>query len=238
MPGSEIELVHGPMMSGKSTELRIRSLKLDHHHDRLYAIIKHKKDQRWGKSSVISPRSPVSGITALECEKLSEFPDSEMKRVRSILVDEGQFFPDLKQFAERCIAHGINLTIFALNGDFQQNMFQPVADVIPLVNKITTLRAVCCRQGCNEHALATVRITTSTAQIEVGDSQYRVVCPACLLGFRKDRSKFVWKRKAEKEKNNIHATPPSSPESRPNSPAIADSSSITDSSTTVDSSKA
>jgi thymidine kinase len=94
-----------------------------------------------------------------------------------IVVDEGQFFTDMRATVEKLLAMGKTVIIGGLDGDFRQMPFGELFTLIPLADKVIKLSAICmiCRDGTL--APFTKRIVTGTTQEMVGASdKYMAVC--------------------------------------------------------------
>jgi thymidine kinase len=95
-------------------------------------------------------------------------------------VDEGQFYPDLAAVCRRWKAEGRRVIVAALDGDYKQEMFQPVAQLLPHCEYIEKRRGICmaCRSA---DSAFTHRTTAETAQEVIGSKdKYTALCAACL----------------------------------------------------------
>eukprot|EP01083_Nonionella_stella_P287905 980069_1 len=182
-----IELILGPMFSGKTTELfrRIRRYTFANYK---CAVVKYKNDQRYS-SEKAATHDKVT-LQAYSCIELSEVDDL-VNDFDVIAIDEGQFFPDLVGFCEKFANLGKILIVGSLDGTFQRKPFGNTLDLIPLSESITKLSSVC--MVCFRDAAFTKRITTET-QIEVigGQESYISVCRSC---FHDDNTKLPEKRR-------------------------------------------
>jgi thymidine kinase len=95
-------------------------------------------------------------------------------------IDEGQFYPDLVSTVQQWLSMNKIVIVSALDGDFQQQPFGQVLQLIPLAEKITKLNAVC--HVCTADAPFSRRITTETNQQVIGgDDKYIACCRQCLV---------------------------------------------------------
>jgi thymidine kinase len=172
---STLELIIGPMFSGKSTEIikRVRLLKLI---NKKILIVKPKIDNRYIEEKITS-----HNFETIDCKivnNLNEINNSEINEIDTIIIDEGQFFDDLldtislwlKQFP-------INIIVAGLDGDFQQKPIGQILNLIPLSNKCIKLNSVCniCKDGTE--APFTHRHIKSNDIILIGGSEsYIPVC--------------------------------------------------------------
>ncbi|KAK2949605.1 putative Thymidine kinase [Blattamonas nauphoetae] len=169
-----IELIIGPMFSGKTTELmrRITRHRLARHS---CLVIKFKLDTRYSFDKLSSHDRQM--CPAIACSRLSEAED-HLKDVQVIGIDEGQFYPDLLQFCETQANAGRIVIISALDGDFQRKRFNDVVDLIPMAESVVKLTAVC--SVCGDSASFSKRIALSSKQQLIGGMEsYQAVCRRC-----------------------------------------------------------
>lgn len=85
---------------------------------------------------------------AVACGQLLSLGDRLPDDVEVIGIDEGQFFPDLVEFAERMANAGKIVIVAALDGTFQRKPFGNVGLLLPLSEQVDKLNAVCMRCHC------------------------------------------------------------------------------------------
>jgi hypothetical protein len=56
-----------------------------------------------------------------------------------ILINEGQFFPDLLNFVNELLKYNKKIYICGLDGDFERKKFGQIIDLIPLCDKVEKL---------------------------------------------------------------------------------------------------
>lgn len=176
MSAGAIELVLGPMFSGKSSEL-IRRARRYQHARKSVVVIKYARDVRYSDDSVSSHDKQM--MKALGAVALSdvEAAIAEMKP-DVIAVDEGQFFPDIVDFCEAQANAGRTVIVSALDGDFRRKPFGRILELVPMAERVDKLTAVCVK--CCGDAAFTER-TVASREIELigaGDI-YRPVCRKC-----------------------------------------------------------
>ncbi|XP_038633212.1 thymidine kinase, cytosolic isoform X2 [Scyliorhinus canicula] len=114
----QIQIIFGPMFSGKSTELmrRVRRFQIAQY-DCL--VVKYANDTRYSKEDLATHDKFT--MQAVPATKLSEvFQEAEKSSV--IGIDEGQFFPDCVEFAEEMANRGKTVIVAALDGTFQRRV--------------------------------------------------------------------------------------------------------------------
>jgi thymidine kinase len=170
-----IELILGPMFSGKTTELlrRLRRYEIARHK---CLLIKHKSDDRYSESDVQTHDKIVR--KAISCTLLSELEFDDFKNVSVIGIDEGQFFEDLPEFCDRMSSAGKIVVVSALSGTFKRELFASVKRVLPYAESWTHLKAVC--MDCGREAPFTKRIVGGEQEVEIGgEDKYKAVCRQC-----------------------------------------------------------
>ncbi|XP_074647326.1 thymidine kinase, cytosolic-like [Tubulanus polymorphus] len=177
-PAGQIQVIFGPMFSGKTTEL-IRRLKRYQIAKYRCLVIKYAKDIRYDKDGVSTHDKQT--LTAKGCLELSEITVDEIENFDVIGIDEGQFFPDVVGFCERMADSGKIVIIAALDGTYQRKGFGNILQLVPLAESIVKLNAVC--MICFGTASFTKR-TTMDEEVEVigGADKYLAVCRDCYRG--------------------------------------------------------
>lgn len=96
-----------------------------------------------------------------------------------ILINEGQFFPDLEEFVKLLLNDGKQIYVCGLDGDFERKKFGQILDLIPLCDKVTKLNSLCslCKNGTL--GIFSMRLTSETDQTVVGSDNYIPVCRIC-----------------------------------------------------------
>lgn len=141
---SHVEIIVGPMYSGKSTEL-IRRCSTYESIDMDVVIINHNIDTRCGEAEVSTHGKTTHN--AIKTESLLDIKFDEIPNV--IGIDEAQFFKDLKEFVLSLEKYKCIIIIAGLDGDYMRRPFGQILECVPLANKITKLTAMCsvCKDG-------------------------------------------------------------------------------------------
>jgi thymidine kinase len=169
----KLELIIGPMFSGKSTELirKIRQLQII---DKKVLVIKPKIDIRYNINKITS-----HNYDSVECIDLNRLDDiTYIKDYDTIVIDEGQFFPDLLDTVVKWIENYlVDIIIGGLDGDFQRQPIGSILNLIPYADSCIKLSSLCniCKNGTP--APFTFRLIESSAKILVGGAEsYSPVC--------------------------------------------------------------
>jgi len=181
--GGKIELITGPMFSGKTLELMNR-MKRHAIAGRKGMIIKWdegKKDRYHNKTKVTN--HDQIQMNAYASKTLMKFK-KDLKDIKVIGIDEGQFFPDLVSFCLYCEKKGKIIIIAALISTFERKLFPHIQELLPKC-EIHFLKAVC--MFCHkDNASFTCRTSHSTRTNLIGGKKlYKACCGTCYLKFLK-----------------------------------------------------
>jgi len=113
-------------------------------------------------------------IPCITTRNLSTIYDTE---ATSIFINEAQFFDELVPFVQKMMARGKTVHVYGLDGDFKQESFGHILDLIPMADTYTKLYAVC--EGCQGKASFSKRLSSNTIQY-CPQASYIPVCRACL----------------------------------------------------------
>ncbi|KAH7816148.1 Thymidine kinase [Monocercomonoides exilis] len=214
-PCGSIELIIGPMFSGKTTEL-IRRIRRHSLAKRNCIVIKYSKDRRYSEDKLCTHDHFT--YEAISCIKLKDIEDL-VKDAEIIGIDEGQFYPDLVEFCEMQANSGKIVIVAALDGTFQRKRFNDVVDLIPLCESVEKLNAVC--TVCGRAAAFTKRLVDDDSIELVGGAEvYTALCRKCFFEFDEKMneqmkgSNFL-SSSPECKTNDL--SPPSSPPTSPDS---------------------
>ena len=174
-----VEILIGPMFAGKSSSIhrivnRYKSLNW-----RVCAI-SHTSDSRYSTEEKLMNHDNY-GIPCLKLTELMPFiTNSEFLAADLVIVDEAQFFPDLKQFVTYASDHlGKDVLVVGLDGDADRKPFGQILECIPLADNVTKLKAFCKECGDGTEAIFTLcrRQKEKTEQVLVGGAEtYEAVC--------------------------------------------------------------
>lgn len=173
----QIQIIFGPMFSGKSTELirRVRRFQIAQYN---CLVIKYAKDTRYSDAGMAT--HDKSTMEAVPANCLADIRPLALKAC-VIGIDEGQFFPDTVEFAEEMANLGKIIIVAALDGTFQRKAFGNILNLVPLAESVVKLHAVCMQ--CYKEAAYTKRIGEEK-EVEVigGADKYQAVCRKCYGG--------------------------------------------------------
>jgi thymidine kinase len=170
---SKLELIIGPMFSGKSTEL-IRRIRLLQKINKTVLVVKPKIDNRYNEDKLTTHN--FDSVDCIVVDRLEELTLNE--EYDTIVIDEGQFFPDLKTTVLKWLeSYDFNIIVGGLDGDFQKNPIGEILELIPHSDNCIKLNSLCmiCKDGTP--APFTKRMIKSNDKVLVGGSEsYMPVC--------------------------------------------------------------
>lgn len=172
----KIQVILGPMFSGKSTEL-IRLLKRYQHTQYSCFIIKYTKDLRYDQDSIATHDNQK--MKATSTNNLFELKQEILENNYDVIgIDEGQFFPDCVEFCEYMANKGKIVIVAALDGTFKREEFGNILKLIPLAEKVKKLKAIC--KLCYGNASFSKRINDDQNLEVIGGAEiYMSVCRKC-----------------------------------------------------------
>ena len=145
------------MFSGKSTELirRLQRFKIARYN---CLIVKYANDNRYTEGESIATHDKQM-LQAVNATKLNDLKNkfNIVDDYDVIGIDEGQFFPDIVEFAEAMANIGKTVIVAALDGTYQRKGFASILELVPLAEHVIKLTAVC--MICFEDGSYTKRIT-------------------------------------------------------------------------------
>lgn len=176
-----IEIICGPMFSGKTEEL-IRRVKRLQHAKRKYVIFKPRIDTTSGFEDISSHDG-----NRLESHPVASAADilsylREHKDVEYIAIDAIHFFDNfIVKLLKALITKGYTIIATGLDKDFRGEPFGPMGELLVMADDVTKLSAVC--TICGKDAYYTQRVINGEAAsfnddiIDIGaDEKYEARC--------------------------------------------------------------
>jgi len=170
----KLEMIIGPMFSGKSTEL-IREIRLAKVIEKKVLVIKPLLDDRYENTKIVS-----HSFESEECNTIDFLYklDEQVLKYDLIVIDEGQFFPDLKETVLKWVEqYNKEILIGGLDGDFKRKPIGQILELIPYADKCKKISSMCklCNDGTK--AIFSHRITNNNEQVQIGGSEsYSPLC--------------------------------------------------------------
>ncbi len=166
-PPGVLEVITGPMFSGKSEEL-IRRLKRARIARQRVACYKPDIDLRYHRTAIASHSSQThEATTVATVEHLRAALYPQLSEVEVVGIDEVQFFDaGIIPLAVELIAMGKRVLMAGLDTTFAAEPFGPVPNLMAIADKVTKLSAVC--MVCGASAIHTQRLGQSQELVVVG----------------------------------------------------------------------
>ena len=170
-----INLYVGCMFSGKTSTL-IRECRRCITINKKVLCINYDEDNRYSDADYIISHNQDK-IDCIKVHKLADIPENIIKEHDFIMIDEGQFFTDIKDYVIKwCDEFKKHIVIIGLDGDYRREKFGNLLELIPCCDNIVKLKALC--QMCNDgtEALFTHRLSHENAQVVIGSNNYIPLC--------------------------------------------------------------
>jgi thymidine kinase len=185
-----IEVVCGPMFSGKTEEL-IRRVKRAQIARQKVQIFKPSIDNRYHDTEVVSHSS--QSIEATPVASAIELFQKVLDSTRVVAIDEVQFFDqNIIKVVEKLACRGVRVIMAGLDQDFMGKPFGPMADLLAVADSVLKIQAIC--TVCGAGASKTFRINSKNqAQVLVGETDlYEARCRAHADFFGEDEDQLAF----------------------------------------------
>lgn len=181
-----LEIVIGPMFSGKST-YALSYIRKQRAINKNIIVIKPNIDTRYSQDSVMITHNNERCPCILWDVENQLGPIEQILNADCVVFEEAQFFKGLSKFIGWFIrAHKKNILIVGLDADWKQRPFGEIIDCIPWASSVIKLHALCCE--CKDGTIApyTRRIHTGNSeQVDVGGAEkYQAVCLTHLIAIQ------------------------------------------------------
>jgi len=199
-----IEVVCGPMFSGKTEELirRLRRAKIARQR---VEIFKPSIDARYSLDSVVShDETAIKSVPVDTAEQILLLAGS----ARVVGVDEAQFFGlELIPVVQLLAKQGRRVVIAGLDLDYRGEPFEPVPQLMAIAEYVTKLHAVC--MVCGGPAIHSQRLVKEGKRVLVGSSAaYEPRCRNCFVYPVDPKAKKQSKRKTTTQTRTDSSTEP------------------------------
>jgi len=185
----EINLIIGPMYSGKSSEL-IRRFNRHKIGGKKCIMIKQISDTRYDATKVTTHDKIMED--AYPCKYLYEI-DELIRSFDVICIDEIQFFEDAFIFCDKWANENKIIEACGLSGTYRLKPFDVITKLIPLAKiPILHLSAVC--KYCGEDASCSRKFVGDDVVIDIGgEDKYEAVCMSCYFKMLPHHQLFDYK---------------------------------------------
>jgi len=170
-----IEVICGPMFSGKTEEL-IRRLIRAQIAKQVVTIFKPSLDDRYSEDYIVSHnKRRIKSIIIQNTEDIKKYSkDSDV-----IGIDEAQFCDvSLIDICKELARNGKRVVVAGLEKDFQAIPFGPMPQLLVDAEYVTKVNAICMQ--CGDPANFSQRITEEKKQVVIGEiDKYEARCRKC-----------------------------------------------------------
>ena len=170
-----IEVICGPMFSGKTEELIRRLVRAQIAKQRV-AIFKPSTDNRFANDYLVSHNQrKIKSIQVQQSNKILDYQD----KADVFGIDEAQFFDtSIVQICRSLANSGKRVVVAGLEKDYLAQSFGSMPDLLVDAEYITKVNAICMK--CGDPANYSHRISGETNQVVVGETdKYEALCRRC-----------------------------------------------------------
>jgi thymidine kinase len=171
-----IEVICGPMFSGKTEEL-IRRLKRASYAGQTLQIFKPRLDDRYDEETIVSHDD--TELASRPVESTAELAEAIDPSIEVLGIDEIQFFDtDIVDLCAELTETGCRVVVAGLDLDYRGEPFEPVPTLLARAEYVTKLLAICVQ--CGNPASHSYRLAEDPQQVLVGsDDAYEARCRGC-----------------------------------------------------------
>ncbi|QSF13533.1 thymidine kinase [Mycoplasma sp. Mirounga ES2805-ORL] len=170
-----LEVITGPMFSGKTEELlkRINTLKWA---DIKTLVVKPNFDTRFSKTELVSRTGAKT--EAINISNSKEILEKWNPEYKAVAIDEINFLDDdLPEVIEELLQKDVQVLVSGLDLDFLRKPFGITPAIMAMADEVIKLKAVCVK--CKNPAGFSYRKISSQELNVLGDSEYEARCRSC-----------------------------------------------------------
>ncbi len=173
-----LEVICGPMFSGKSEEL-IRRMKRVEISGKNFLIIKPALDDRYDKEHIVSHdkrmlKAHVIGNDKNSLKEVEEYINKSQEFIEVLGIEEANFFDHyIIELSEKWVKEGRRVIVGGLDTDFLGRPFGPMPQLLAIADDVDKLKAICMK--CKN------RLATKTQRLVNGNPAPRDA-PTILVG--------------------------------------------------------
>ena len=170
-----IEVICGPMFSGKTEEL-IRRLVRAQYAKQQVAIFKPKTDNRYSDDYIVSHnKRKIKSIIVESSDNIYQYKN----KADVFGIDEAQFFDDkLIDIVNKLAETDKRVVVAGLDKDYTGKSFGPIRQLMIDAEYVSKVNAICI--SCGDPASFTQRISSEKDLVVVGETdKYEARCRKC-----------------------------------------------------------
>ncbi len=184
-----LQIYMGPMFAGKSSTI-IRLVNRYKSIGKKICLATFVGDTRYNDDLYLWNHDALK----LPCERWSTLnshrEDEVVVNSEILILDEAQFFPDLKDFVLWAVeTMGKHVIVVGLDGDADRKPFGQILECIPLADDVFKLKSFCRKCSDGTEALFSYCMAKKTEQVQVGGAElYMPLCRKCFVTSYRDAS--------------------------------------------------
>ncbi|WP_322875746.1 thymidine kinase [Mycoplasmopsis felis] len=185
-PEGTLEIITGPMFSGKTEEL-LKRLKILEIAEVNTIVFKPSFDVRFDENKIVSRTgAKTNAIVIKESSEILKYWNSEFK---AVAIDEVNFLDDgIFKVIDKLVLNGVRVIISGLDMDYLRRPFGVTPGLLAIADDITKLKAVCLL--CKSDAAFSFRKENNNDLNFLGDSEYEARCRKCHIMGEKNKLKI------------------------------------------------
>ncbi len=170
-----LEVITGPMFSGKTAEL-LKRIKILEIAGIKTLVVKPKFDTRFSKTELVSRTG--AKIDAVPIDKATDILKLWDHKYKAVAIDEVNFIDNgIMEVIDTLVMNGVRVICSGLEMDFLRRPFGIMPNVIAVADDVLKLKAVCVKCKCA--AGFTFRKISNNELHVLGDSEYEARCRLC-----------------------------------------------------------
>ncbi|MBN3535056.1 thymidine kinase [Mycoplasma procyoni] len=172
-----IEVITGPMFSGKSDEL-LKRIRILGYANIKTLVIKPVFDNRFSENEIISRSgSKIATHNASSADEIREL--FEKGNYKAVAIDEIHFFSkDILGLIGELADDGVRVIVSGLDMDYLRRPFGIMPSILAMAEHVTKLQAICVK--CKNAATTSFRKGNSRSLKLLGDiEEYEARCRSC-----------------------------------------------------------
>ena len=182
-----IEIICGPMFSGKTSELFRRLQRLTYAGEK-YIVFKPKVEAKYTQSESNSNNENQPSIPVNDAEEILYYMEQKYPDIKIVAIEEAQFFSKKTDTSllDVCLTlkkRNYRVLICGLDMDYHGNPFGSMPELMGVANHVQKLAAICMFPNCKEEAEMSYKFKTTEEEmiegnvIEIGErDKYEARC--------------------------------------------------------------
>ncbi|TQC54550.1 thymidine kinase [Mycoplasmopsis cynos] len=181
-PEGTLEVITGPMFSGKTEEL-LKRIKIFEIAEINTLVFKPAFDTRFDAKKIVSRTGAKTKAISINNSK--EILDHWTNKYRAVAIDEVNFLDNgIFEVIDSLIVNGVRVIVSGLDMDYLRRPFGVTPGLLAIADEVKKLKAVCLL--CKSDAAFSFRKEANQQLNYLGDQEYEARCRKChILGEQK-----------------------------------------------------